>query len=238
MEKVKRLFCATMALAMPAALLADDFEGELQADVVTSYVWRGQENAGISIQPTAAISWKGLQLGAWGSYEISGKNAAGKELDLTLSYSAKGFSIGMTDYFIGASSPFFNYKNNETNHTFEAMIGYDFGCVSVNWFTNVAGLDGCNQFNGKRAYSSYLQLAAPFKLAKMDWTASVGMVPWSTDFYAADNSRHFHVNSVALQAGYDVKCGSRFTLPVFANISANPSSNSMFFFIGCTLKAL
>lgn len=238
MKKVKGLFCATLALGMPAVLLADDFEGGLQADIVTSYIWRGQENAGVSIQPSASVGWKGLQLGAWGSYEISGNNSTGKELDLTLSYTAGGFSVGVTDYFIGMSSPFFKYKNNATNHTFEATVGYDFGCLSVNWFTNIAGLDGCNRFTGKRAYSSYLQVAAPFHLAKLDWTASVGMVPWSTDFYAADHSRHFHINSIALQASYDVKCGKNFTLPVFANLSANPSADSMYFFIGCTLKAL
>ena len=37
--------------------------------------------------------------------------------------------------------------------------------------------------NGKRAYSSYLALSAPFKLGGLDWTVDLGMVPWETTFY-------------------------------------------------------
>ena len=237
MKRVKRLFFVAASAACSLTALAEGIDGELRADLVSGYIWRGQNNAGISVQPTAAISWRGLRLGAWGSYELSGKHDTGRELDLTLSYTVKGFSVGVTDYFIGADSPYFHYCAHSTRHTFEATVGYDFGFMAVNWSTNFLGLDGRNPWNGKRAYSSYLQLSAPFHLGPFDWTATVGMVPWSTDFYAADHSRHFHVNTVSLQAGYTVKCGAKFELPVYANVCANPSSNSMFFFIGCTLTA-
>ena len=53
--------------------------------------------------------------------------------------------------------------------------------LAVNWYTNFAGNDGVNK-DGDRAYSSYLELAAPFKLASLDWTATVGAVPFSTSF--------------------------------------------------------
>ena len=42
-----------------------------------------------------------------------------------------------------------------TAHVFEAQVGYDFGPLAVNWYTNFAGADGVKE-NGKRAYSCLL----------------------------------------------------------------------------------
>ena len=36
--------------------------------------------------------------------------------------------------------------------------------------------------NGKRAYSSYLALSAPFQLGGLDWMVDLGIVPWETSF--------------------------------------------------------
>ena len=37
------------------------------ADVVSSYIWRGQDCGSAAIQPTLGIGYKGLSLTAWGS---------------------------------------------------------------------------------------------------------------------------------------------------------------------------
>lgn len=228
-------------MAAPLVALADDdkIEAELGADVVTSYVWRGQQNGGVSIQPTAALSWKGLRLGAWGSTAIAPRDKfAGtqNELDITLGYSVKGFSVGVTDYYLFDNGrPFFKYGSlSETAHTFEGTIGYDFGFLSVNWSTNFAGADGVNK-KGKRAYSSYLQLDAPFKLARLNWNATLGVVPYRTTFYAADASHGFHVNQVALRAEYPFTTKA-VDLPVFAQLIANPSSRDFYYVFGFSVK--
>ena len=64
------------------------------------------------------------------------------------------------DYTTNKVFPIWAYS---TAHVFEAQVGYDFGPLAVNWYTNFAGADGVKE-NGKRAYSSYLALSAPFKL--------------------------------------------------------------------------
>ncbi len=235
MKRTGRKMIAAMAIMMAALPMRgqDKVEATIGTDVVSSYIWRGQKNGGVSVQPAATLSWKGLSLGAWGSFAISPtQNGTDEEIDVTLAYETKGFHIGVTDYYLfNNDHPFFKYGDlGESAHTFEANVGYDFGFLSVNWFTNFAGQDGVNS-KGKRAYSSYLQLDAPFKLAKLDWTATLGAVPYGTSYYASDISSGFHINQIALKAEYGFEL-KRVTLPVYAQVVANPSSKDLYFFMG------
>ena len=127
---------------------------------------------------------------------------------------------------------YFAYKAHETSHVFEGNIGYDFGPLAINWYTNFAGNDGVNK-DGDRAYSSYVELAAPFKLASLDWTATVGAVPYRTSFYAKANG--FAVTNLGLKACKDIEITNSFSVPVFAGVYANPSTQKAYFVCGFTL---
>ena len=184
------------------------------------------------VQPTLGLAYKGLSLSAWGSVGLSNP-ADTKELDLTLAYSTGGFNIGITDYWFNAPEErYFLYDAHKTSHIFEANIGYDFGAASIQWFTNFAGNDGLNK-DGKRAYSSYLELNVPFKLASVDWSATVGAVPYATDFYGVDG---FAVTNLALKATKDIKVTDSFSIPVFAQVAANPSTQKSYLVFGFTLQ--
>ena len=115
---------------------------------------------------------------------------------------------------------------------FEANIGYDFGVASIQWFTNIAGNDGLNK-DEKRAYSSYVELSAPFKLATVDWSASVGAVPFATSFYGTNG---FAVTNLALKATKDIKITDSFSIPVFGQIAANPRTEKAYLVFGFTLQ--
>ena len=67
-------------------------------DLVSQYIWRGQDLGNVSFQPTLGVGYKGLSLSVWGSVGISNWEDT-KELDFTLDYSYKGFNIGITDYW-------------------------------------------------------------------------------------------------------------------------------------------
>ena len=198
----------------------------LGADLVNQYIWRGQDLGNVSLQPTLGVEWKGLSLSAWGSVGLT--NAADtKELDLTLAYTIGGFSIGLTDYWFSDGS-YFQYKAHKTTHVFEAGVGYDFGFLSVQWYTNFAGNDGLNK-KGKRAYSSYFELTAPFRLAGLDWAATLGAVPWRTTSY---DSNGFCVTNVSLRATKDFVIKQKYHLPVFAGLTANPRSEKLYLLFG------
>lgn len=243
MLKVKKMWMAVaLVMASVPGFSQDKFEGSIGADVASSYLWRGQENASVSIQPRASLSWKGLSLGAWASCAIDSRDKfqnTQNEIDLTLSYSIKGFKFGITDYYLANNGhPFFKYGGlGRTAHTFEGNIGYEWKYLIVNWYTNFAGNDGAGK-HSDRAYSSYLQLDAPFHWVKIDWTATVGIVPYATTFYAQDQSHGFHVNQVALRAEYPIKCGKKFELPIYTQLMANPSSRHMYFMLGFSINAL
>ena len=225
-----------MGLTLSLATLAQEkVETTICGDVVSSYIWRGQDLGDVSLQPTLGIGYKGLSLTAWGSVGLSDPSDT-KEFDLTLGYTIGGFNIGITDYwFNGGLDPenrYFKYDAHGTNHVFEANVGYDFGPASLQWYTNFAGNDGMNK-DGKRAYSSYVELTVPFKLATVDWTATAGAVPFSTDFYGTDG---FAVTNLALKAAKEIKVTDTFSVPVFGQVVANPCSQKAYLVIGFTLQ--
>lgn len=218
---------ALLSLAMPFTTKAQDkVEASVGADLVSSYIWRGQDLGGVSLQPSLGISYKGVSLGAWGSVGIESKDT--KEFDLTLGYATGGFSVSVTDYWFNGGAGYFHYDAHNTAHVFEAQVGYDFGLLSVNWYTNFAGADGVNK-DGDRAYSSWVTLAAPFKLGGLEWTAEVGATPWATDFYGANG---FAVCDISLGASKEIKITDSFSLPLFAKATWNPRTEGAYFVVG------
>jgi len=221
-------------VASTTAIAQDEFETTVSADVVNQYIWRGQDLGDVSLQPTLGISYKGLSISAWGSIGLADATDT-KEFDLTLAYTIGGLNIGVTDYWfnnVGPESRYFKYDAHSTNHLFEANIGYDFGRASIQWFTNFAGNDGTNK-DGKRAYSSYFEIVVPFCLKNVEWTATAGAVPFATDSYGTTG---FSVTNLSLRATKDIKVTDTFGIPVFAQVAANPCSQSAYLVFGFTLQ--
>ncbi len=231
-KKLGALALGLMAIA-PAAKAQDKVETTIGADIVSMYYWRGQDLGSISLQPTLGIGYKGFSLTAWGSVGISVPGDT-KEFDLTAAYETGGFHVGITDYWFNSpNTKYFAYDSHNTSHIFEANVGYDFGPVAFNWYTNFAGNDGRTQKN-KRAYSSYLEVTAPFKLGGCDWEAALGAVPYATPSYSDANG--FAVTNVSLKATKDIKITDSFSVPVFAQVAANPSTEKAYLVVGFTLQ--
>jgi hypothetical protein len=245
MEKTKKLTVLAMVLLfMASTAQAQVFESEeeselvettIAADFVSQYVWRGQDLGNASLQPTLGIAWKGLSLTAWGSVGVADANDT-KEIDLTLEYNIGGLNIGITDYWTNQGADpqnrYFKYDAHGTNHVFEANVGYDFGPVALQWYTNFAGNDGVND-KGKRAYSSYLEMTVPFRLAKVEWEAAAGAVPFETDFYGTTG---FAVTNLSVKATKEVKLNDKFSIPLFAQFAANPCDRKAYLVFGMTLQ--
>ena len=218
-----------------SATAQDEVETTVATDVVSSYIWRGQDLGSAAVQPTLGVGYKGLSLTAWGSYGLVDQ-ADTKEFDLTLAYTIGGLNIGITDYWFdrGGLDPegrYFKYDAHGTNHVFEGNIGYDFGFASLQWFTNFSGND--YKADGKRAYSSYMEVAVPFKLATVDWTAAAGAVPTESVLYGTSG---FAVTNLSLKATKDIKVTDSFSIPVFGQIAANPCSQKAYLVFGFTLQ--
>lgn len=233
MKKVKGLVLLLACFAATTAGAQDNVEATVSSDFVNQYIWRGQDLGDVSVQPTLGIAYKGFSLSGWGSVGLSDNNDT-KEFDLTAAYQTGGFHIGITDYWFNTpNEKYFHYDAHSTSHVFEANIGYDFGPVVLNWYTNFAGNDGVNK-SGDRAYSSYVEAAVPFKLATLDWTATVGAVPYATSFYSKANG--FAVTNVSLRATKDIQVTKSWSIPLFAGVTANPSTQKAYLVCGFTLR--
>lgn len=233
---MKKIVLLAMGMVLGSTTHAqENIETTISGDVVSSYIWRGLDAGSVSLQPTLGIAYKGLSLTAWGSYGLTDPDDT-KEFDLTLGYTIGGLNIGVTDYWfsegLDPDGRYFKYDAHGTNHLFEANIGYDFGFASLQWFTNFAGNDGVNK-DGKRAYSSYFEVSVPFKLAKVDWTATAGAVPFATDFYGTTG---FAVTNLSLRATKDIKVTDSFSVPIFGQVTGNPCSQKAYLVLGFTLQ--
>lgn len=227
-----------MAVLMGTAAAAQEgekVETVIAADVVNQYIWRGVDAGNVSLQPTLGVAYKGLSLTAWGSVGLS-ESSDTKEFDFTLGYTTGGLNVGITDYWFSVGQDpdarYFKYDAHGTNHVFEAFVGYDFGVLSAQWYTNFAGNDGVNK-DGKRAYSSYFEVNAPFRLATCEWTATLGAVPYATTSYGTTG---FAVTNIGLKATKDIKVTDTFSVPIFAGVTGNPCAQKAYLIFGFTLK--
>ena len=233
---MKKIVLLAMGMVMSMTAFAqDEIETTISGDVVSSYIWRGQDLGSTSIQPTLGVAYKGLSLTAWGSAPLVNTDDT-KEFDLTLAYTIGGLNIGVTDYWFdrGGLDPdgrYFKYDAHGTNHIFEANIGYDFGFASLQWYTNFAGND--YKEDGKRAYSSYMEVNVPFKLSAIEWTATAGAVPSASAEYGTSK---FAVTNLALKATKEIKVTDTFSVPIFAQVATNPCSQKAYLVLGFTLQ--
>ena len=210
--------------------LRAEIETTVGADLVSEYIFRGVKCGDAAVQPTLAVSAGGFEASAWGSVGIVNFLDT-KEMDLTLSYSLAGASIGVTDYWFSVGGDpagrYFKYKEDATNHIFEAFLGYDFGFASISWYTNFYGNDF--KADGSKAFSSYCELAAPFSAFGADWTATLGFVPMESPLYGTDG---FGVTNISLTAEKALDITESFRLPVSAGLTVNPSSEMVYLILG------
>ena len=210
--------------------LRAEIEVAVGADVVSEYIFRGVKCGDAAIQPSLAVSAGGFEVSAWGSIGVVNFLDT-KEMDLTLSYSLAGASIGVTDYWFSVGGDpagrYLKYKEDATNHIFEAFFGYDFGFASISWYTNFYGNDF--KADGSKAFSSYCELAAPFSAFGADWTATLGFVPMESPLYGTDG---FGVTNISLTAEKALDITESFSLPISAGLTFNPSSEMAYLILG------
>ena len=65
-KKLRGIAAALLLIGLvPSNMMAQDkVEASVGADLVSGYIWRGQDLGGVSNQPSLGISYKGLSLGA------------------------------------------------------------------------------------------------------------------------------------------------------------------------------
>jgi len=213
---------------------------ELGCDIVTSYIWRGsavyaalgdQNVLAPSLQPAFSLNFKGLELGTWGSIDYTGTY---KELDLYLSYSLKGFTVMMTDYYWAGDwivDNYFEYQSDSTSHYIEASLGYKGEKIpfSILVATMLYGADRQFEDSVKNNYSTYIELGYGFKISDYSLDLFLGMTPFD-GLYGDSYGGHdgFAVVNAGLSGSKAIKITENFSLPVKASVIANPQARKLF----------
>ena len=177
------------------------FTYEVGADLVTSYLWRGQNLGGLALQPSVSVGWKGLYLGTWANIGVNNWKFEyiNPELDITIGYDNYGVKLDLTHlYYFGGQTYFQGLAdpNNEfSESTLELHAGIDVGewfeivPLTIDWYTTVLGYDPVfnhlgelelnENGNAKRAFSTYIQVGYDIHLPlKIILGVKVGFTPW------------------------------------------------------------
>lgn len=229
-------------------------EFTVQGDFVSSYVWRGMYQTGISVQPTLGFGVGNFSLTAWGSTDFDGVTAVnaanefetgypGKEFDLTAAYKfgETGLVLSVTDYWWAGQGAknYFHYESRETSHFFEGGLAYTLPCekfpLSLAWYTMFGGADKKINDDGEveQNYSSYVELNYPFAVKGVDLNATCGIVPYKSSLYMTNG---FAVTNIALKASKEIKITDSFSLPIFTQVIWNPCVEDTHIVFGITLR--
>lgn len=237
------LICFTSFFSVLKAQNEDKIQVFLQGDLVSSYIWRGIYQTGVSIQPGFGLGVKGFSFTIWGSTDFDGyqvsEGLANKEIDLILAYIFRdcGLTISVADLWWAGqgANKYFNFNSNETAHHFEAGLSYTLPVetfpLSIAWYTMVAGQDKNKE--EKQNYSSYLEFNYPFNLKMVDLNVTCGLVPYRSPQYYI---KGFSVTNVALKGTKVIKITDLFSLPVFVQAIWNPRLEDAHLVFGMTLK--
>jgi hypothetical protein len=230
----------------------------LGADLVSRYIWRGRDYGNSpAIQPNFSFTAGGFKIGAWGSYgfapyseKINDSTTAAMgnyaEFDPYISYTWKGFTLMVTDYFFpnplspNTGNKYFNYKNSTTGHIIEASICYSGPAgfpLQVTAGTMVFGADkgkdslGVYGKGSSNNYSTYIEAAFQFTVKGIGLKPFIGGIPFGSSTYGPYGG----IINAGFTASRSIPVTREYSLPVFTSIITNPQAQSIFFVFGISL---
>ena len=197
---------------------------DVGADFVSSYVWRGMYQAGVSLQPALNFSMYGVTIGAWGS---SGFPASAKELDFYLSYELKGFSVSIADYWWKGEGA--SYFKDAGSHHLEVGLAYTFSekfPLSLEINAMLSG-DEDKDNSDRKYYSTYISASFPFSVRNIDCEAGIGITPRKGMY-----SNKFDVVAITAKASKKLHLSAEYALAVFAELIFSPAQDNAFLVFG------
>ena len=230
------------------------------ADLMSRYIWRGIDYGNSpAIQPNLSFSWKGFNIGAWGTYGFAKQSIqvtdtmlidAGNysETDLFVSYTVKWFTLMVFDYFVmnglnpNEGNRYFDYRNATTGHTFEGCLIFDGSekfPLQVMVCTLLYGADkdkdstGTYGLGSKNNFSTYFELSYKFNIPKLnlDLKPFIGGIPLGSSWYGP----YPGITNLGITAKKEIPITSLYSLPVQVSLITNPQAQSVFFVFGISL---
>lgn len=198
-------------------------------ELSTKYMWRGIEyGTAPTVFPMIAYNTHGFNAFAMGAYAIDGSH---QEVDLGVSYTAKEFTVGVSDYYyptsVGEKDQYFKLSRRETGHWVEAYATWA-GTKIPLWVTVSTYIFGADKNeNGKQMYSSYAEVGYTHFFTEDNNIALCVGANLNKSFYT-DNQSGFNVVNINAKYSTAFKFGS-YKLPISASYVLNPYKNKSYF---------
>lgn len=208
-KKVVAIAVSAIALSTTSVFAQEEeaskFSSDAGIDIYSSYIWRGAKfGTGAALQPWMSFTAGNFEIGSWNSVNSGGVEAF--EADLYASYSFDfGLGIAVTDYYFGGA--YFG----DSCHYIEPALSFEKGSFSFL---------GAYMLN---AEDMYVELGYSFKL--FDIAIGAGDGQYTTD-------GNFNVCNVSIKKSKDLQITDKFTIPVSAGITLNPSTEGFFGYVG------
>ena len=205
-----------------------DWSMTVGADAVSSYLWRGMNSAGPSIQPSAYFDYEkgdwAVSMGAWASKSFVKGDY--NEFDLSVEATWRNFALSLANYseFYGAEFDD-NYLDFGLSFTLSENIPVTFSWYSIINHYDGGFMDGGNGFDWQEAFPSYFEVTYDFSLSVVDFSVAAALLPFESDYYGND---YFGVCNLNLIAGHEFEFKHGGTLPVSAQVMYNPMQKDFF----------
>jgi hypothetical protein len=241
---MNRFFYLTLLLFSGIYIFAQDstdtdekkMEIDFGADLVSSYIWRGiQFSEGPNIQPGIALKKGEFECGIWGSSNFTTNFY---EIDLFASYTLKGFTIGIVDYFlmdnnaINTKSNYFDYSKNTTNHFIELSIGYENpGKYPFRLMVSSFVYGADRDLNNNNYYATYIEFGYILNTEKLNFDFFIGGTINDNFVYLNDKG----IIYLGFKVEKGIEINDKFSLPVYLSFVTNPVRENVFLVFGITI---
>ena len=203
-------------------------------DLQTKYIWRGMEmmteKSSPVLFPSVNYSWEGLFVYAMGGYAVNGEYA---EVDLGVSYTWKGFTLGFNDYYYPTvDSNKDNYFGGEdTGHWLEVTLTYAPEKIPI-WITASNFFYGADKYqdengNEKQAYSSYVEIGTYYDFLDNNRVSLAVGAALNKSCYNG-YEKDFSVCNIEGKYTYNVKVKNDWNLPLSVSYIYNPVYDKTF----------
>lgn len=198
-------------------------------ELSTKYMWRGIEyGTAPTVFPMIGYNTHGFNAFAMGAYAINGSH---QEVDFGVSYTAKEFTVGVSDYYypsaVGEKDQYFKLSNRDTGHWVEAYATWT-GTKIPLWVTVSTYIFGADKnTDGKQMYSSYAEIGYTHSFTENNQIALCVGANLNKGLYT-DNQSGFNVVNINAKYSTAFKFGN-YKLPVSASYVLNPYKNKSYF---------
>ncbi len=226
-------FCFAFLSFSAFAQESKSWKVDFRTDIFSRHLWRGDQLGDApAIEPEIFLTKGNFGFSIWGATTFDNSYT---EIDLILNYQVLPFlNISLFDYYNpiqGGENNFWQYSGNNLRHTFELTGEFEKDGFPLTVLAGVFLYGDYDIVDGKEQFSTYIEPAYNFKIAKKDFRLFTGFTPFS-GYYA----HNFAIINIGATFSHSFAITPKLELPVEISFCTNPYVNQAWFVVGIGIK--